>query len=155
MKVYHLGGLRFFTPRSESGPDRKRTKEVWKLDPESYEQTRRSPLPVRLSGLDCCTSADRFIIVVGGAHEDADSTPEMRAARRNDPSHTSNYCPLVFVCDTHRDTWQRLPRLLPQPTNDIRVVIHRKRLYALGGENIDPATSNATRFLRIGDLVVK
>ena len=154
-QLYHLGGLHFFTPRPESGPNRKRTKEVWKLDPQTYEWTRCRPLPVRLSGFDCCTFADRYIIVVGGAHEDADSTPQMRAAQRKDPSHASYYCPFVFVYDTHRNPWQRLSRLLPKPTNDIRVVIHKKRLYALGGENIDPATSNTTRFLRIGDLVVK
>ena len=154
-QLYHLGGLHFFTPRPESGPDRKRTNEVWRLDPKTYEWTPCRPLPVRLAGFDCCTFGDCYIIVVGGADEDADSTPQMRAARREDPSHASFYCPFVFVYDTRRDTWQRLAGLLPKPTNDIRVVIHEKRLYALGGENVDPTTSNTTRFLRIGDLVVK
>jgi len=151
--LYHLGGAHFFTPRPESGSDRERTKDVWKLDPETYEWTRCHPLPVRLSGFDCCPYADRYIIVVGGAHEDADATPEMGAAQQKDPSHKSYYSPFVFVDDTHGDTWRRLPTLLPKPTNDIRVVILKKHLYALGGENVDPTTSNTTRYLRIGELV--
>jgi len=153
--LYHLGGAHFFTPRPTTGPDRKRTKEVWKLNPATYEWTRCHPLPVRLSGFDCCTFADRYIIVVGGVHEDADATREMRTAQQEHPSYRSFYCPFVFVYDARGDTWRRLPSLLPMPTNDIRVVIHEQRLYALGGENIDPTTSNTTRFLRIGDLVVK
>ncbi len=154
-QLYHLGGLHFPTPRPESGPDRKRTNEVWRLDPRTHEWTPRRPLPVRLSGFDCCTFGDRYIIVVGGAHEEADLTPQMRDVAKKDPSHASYYCPFVFVYDTRHDTWQRLPGLLPKPTNDIRVVIHGKQLYALAGENVDPATSNTTRFLRIGDLVVE
>jgi N-acetylneuraminic acid mutarotase len=154
-KLYHLGGAHFFTPRPESGPDRERTKEVWKMDPETYEWTACRPLPVRLSGFDCCTFGDRYIIVVGGAHEDADLTPVMRAAQRKDPSFSSYYCPFVFVYDTQRDSWRLLSSLLPKPTNDIRVVISGRQLYAIGGENIDPATSNTTRYLRIGELITK
>ena len=93
--------------------------------------------------------------MVGGAHEDEDATPEMRTAQRKVRTHSSYYCPFVFVYDTRGNTWQHLPGLLPKPTNDIRVLIHEKRLYAIGGENIDPTTSNTTPFLRIGDFVVK
>jgi hypothetical protein len=41
---------------------------------------------------------------------------------------------------------------MPVPTNDIRVVLLGDRLYALGGENIEPATSNTTPWLRIGRI---
>ena len=45
-----------------------------------------------------------------------------------------------------------MPSVLPTPTNDIRVVLHKDKLYALGGENIEPATSNTTPWLRIGQI---
>lgn len=152
-KLYVLGGSHFFSPRPKSGSDRKRTSEVWQLDPETYRWTQRQPLPVRLSGFDCCTFADRYIIVVGGAYEDADLTAEMRAAQREDPSYASYYCPFVFVYDAQRDKWQHLPSLMPKSTNDIRVVVHQGRIYAAGGENVDPATSNTTRWFRIGKII--
>lgn len=154
-ELYHLGGLHFFSARPKSAPNRQRTNEVWKLNPQSYAWSRCSGLPVRLSGFDCSVFDDRYIIVVGGAPDDADLTPQMRAAQQKEPDHKSFYSPFVFVYDIRHDRWQRLPSLLPKPTNDIRVVIHEKRLYVLGGENMDPATSNTTRFLRIGELVVK
>ena len=50
------------------------------------------------------------------------------------------------------DRWTVLPSLLPMPTNDIRVVLIGDTLYALGGENIEPATSNTTAWLRIGAI---
>jgi len=152
-KLYVLGGSHFFSPRPQSGPDRKRTNEVWQLDPEAHQWTRRQPLPVRLSGFDCCTLADRYIIVVGGAYEAADLTPEMRAAQQESPLHASYYCPFVFLYDAHRDKWQHLPSLVPMPTNDIRAVVHQGRIYAVGGENVDPATSNTTRWFRIGKII--
>jgi N-acetylneuraminic acid mutarotase len=152
-RLYVLGGSHFFSPRPKSGADRKRTNEVWQLDPETYQWTRRQPLPVRLSGFDCCTFADRYIVVVGGAHEAADLTPEMRAAQQKDPLHASYYCPFVFLYDAHHDKWKHLPSLMPKPTNDIRAVVHRGRIYALGGENVDPATSNTTRWFRIGRII--
>jgi hypothetical protein len=42
--------------------------------------------------------------------------------------------------------------MIPMPTNDIRVVLHKDTLYTLGGENIEPATSNTTPWLRIGRI---
>lgn len=45
-----------------------------------------------------------------------------------------------------------MPNVLPMPTNDIRVVSHEDTLYAPGGENIEPATSNTTPWLRIDQI---
>ena len=42
--------------------------------------------------------------------------------------------------------------LLPVPTNDIRVVVLGGEIFALGGENIEPATSNTTAWLRVGRI---
>lgn len=46
-----------------------------------------------------------------------------------------------------------MPSPMPVPTNDVRVVRIGKTLYVLGGENIEPATSNTTAWLRIGEIV--
>ena len=97
---------------------------------------------------------DLALIVIGGAPSTEDFTAEMRRQQQEDRFHESYYCPFVMVYDTTTDRWHRMPSVMPVPTNDIRVVIRQKRLYALGGENIEPATSNTTRFLRIGELVV-
>jgi len=64
----------------------------------------------------------------------------------------SYYSPFVLVYDTATDRWRRLPSVLPMPTNDIRLVIMGDALYALGGENVEPATSNTTDWLRIGEI---
>ena len=38
------------------------------------------------------------------------------------------------------------------PTNDIRVVTDGNKLYAMGGENVEPATSNTTPWFRVGEI---
>ena len=142
--IYLIGGAHFFRPKRESGPDRKRLNQVWQYDPATNRWNSRRPLPYRLSGFDCCVYRDRFIIVVGGAAETEDFTPEMRRIEQQDRFHRSYYCPFVLVYDAVTDRWRRMNSLLPMPTNDIRVVSSGDRLYALGGENIEPATSNTT-----------
>jgi len=151
-KIYLIGGAHFFSPKPTDGPDRRRLKEVWQFDLERHEWQGRSPLPYGLSGLDCCVYRDRYIIVVGGAAATSDYTTEMRGLAERDPLHQYYYCPFVLVYDTATDRWHRMPSLLPMPTNDIRVVILGDTLYALGGEHIDPSTSNTTPWLRIGQI---
>jgi len=153
-KIYLIGGSHFFDPKPALGPDRKRLNEVWQFDPDTYQWQARKPLPYRLSGFDCCAYRDRYIIVTGGAAETTDFTPEMQKLYEQDRFHKSFYCSFVLVYDTRIDQWHRLPSLLPMPTNDIRVVLNEDTLYALGGENIEPATSNTTPWLRIGRIRV-
>lgn len=61
-----------------------------------------------------------------------------------DRFHNSYYCPFVIVYDTQNGQWRRMPTKLPMPAHDIRVGIDGDTLYAIGGENIQPATSNTT-----------
>lgn len=153
--VYLMGGSHFFDPKPAGGPDRKRFAEVWRFDPDTSQWQARSPLPYRMSGFDCCVYQDRYIIVAGGAAETGDYTKEMHEIHRRDRFHESYYCPFVLVYDTLADRWYRMPSVMPVPTNDIRVVIIGKMLYALGGENMEPATSNTTPWLRIGTIQIR
>jgi N-acetylneuraminic acid mutarotase len=153
--IFLIGGSHFFDPKPTDGPDRKRFNEVWRFDPDTSQWQARKPLPYRLAGFDCCVYKDRYIIVVGGAAETGDFTPEMRKILEQDRFHKSYYCPFVLVYDTLADRWYRMPSVLPVPTNDIRVVIIGNMLYGLGGENVEPATSNTTPWLRIGTIHVR
>ena len=151
-QIYVLGGSHFFTPKPEKGDDRKRLNEVWQFDPKAAGWQAKRPLPYRLAGFDCCVYRDRYIIVVGGAPSAGDFSDEMKKIKQKDRFHKSYYTPFVLVYDTQTDQWQRLPSLLPMATNDIRVVILGDTLYAPGGENVEPATSNTTPWLRIGRI---
>ena len=151
-RLYVLGGSHFFDPKPVAGPDRARLSDVWQFDPESRAWRKKSPLPYRLSGFDCCVYDDRYLFVAGGAAETADFTPEMQELYHQDRFHASYYCPFVLVYDTRLDRWHRLSSLLPMPTNDVRLVRAGETLYAVGGENIETATSNTTPWLRIGTI---
>ena len=152
-KIYIFGGIHFFNPKPENGPDRKQFKEVYEFDPRTERWQMKSPLPYRLSGMDSCVYKNRYIIVVGGCAATEDYNEELTKRYEADRFHTSYYCPFVLVYDTPLDRWHLMPSLLPVPTNDIRVVSLGKKLYALGGENIEPATSNTTAWLRIGEII--
>jgi len=154
-KLYLIGGSHFFEPKPRTGADRKRFAAVWQLDPITASWESKNALPYRVSGMDCCVYKDRYIIIVGGAAETADFSPEMHEQQQQDRYYKSYYCPFVMVYDTVADRWQRMPTRLPMPTNDIRVVITGNTLYAIGGENIEPATSNTTPWLRIGQIQMR
>jgi len=152
-KVYLIGGYHFFDEKLPDGTDRKRFAEVLEFDPATKQWATRTPLPYRLSGLDCVAYGGRYIIVVGGAADVDDFTEEMREAYEKTDRYEAYYCPFVMVYDVREDSWRRLPTPLPVPANDIRVVRIDKTLYVLGGENVEYATSNTTPWLRIGEIV--
>ena len=154
-KIYLIGGSHFFDPKPSEGPDRKRLEELWQLDPNSLRWERRAALPYHVAGFDCCVYRDRYIILVGGAASLEDFSDEMRKQQQQDRFHASYYSPFVLVYDTVTDRWQRMPSLMPVAANDIRVVLVGETLYALGGENIEPATSNTTPWLRIGRIQIE
>ena len=81
-----------------------------------------------------------------------DFSPEMISIWHGDPLYQFYYCPFVLVYDTLTDRWHRMPSRLLRPTNDIRVVILGDKIYAMGGENNEPDTSNTTAWLRIGQI---
>ena len=103
--------------------------------------------------MDCCAYLDRYVIVFGGASDTTSYSPELRSLLKKDRYYKNYYTPFILVYDTELDTWFRLPGRLPMPTNDIRVAIMGKKVYLLGGENIDPATSNTTPLSRIGQII--
>ena len=152
-KAYLFGGGHFFEPRPSTGPDRKRLKEVLEFDPQTNEWRVMNPLPYGLSGMDCCVYKGRYVILVGGAPSLDDFAPKLKSAYENTDRYESYYCPFVLIYDVKTGQCRVLPSVLPVPTNDIRVVLMGKKLYALGGENIEPATSNTTPWLRIGTIV--
>lgn len=152
-KIFLIGGLHFFSQKSKDEANRKRLNQVLMFDPQTRGWQEKSSLPYSLSGMDCCVYQDRYIIVVGGASDMAEFSSEMVSALKEDKYYQSYYCPFVLVYDTKLETWKRLPSKLPMPTNDIRAAIIGDKMYVLGGENIDPATSNTTPWLRIGQII--
>ncbi len=152
-KIYVFGGAHFFEPKPEQGPDRERLAEMLMYDPQTNQWEQKNPLPYRISGMDSCVYRDRYIIVVGGAADVTDFDADLKTAYEKTERYASYYCPFVLVYDTESDKWQIMPSPMPVPTNDIRVVLLDSKLYALGGENIEPATSNTTPWLRIGTIV--
>lgn len=152
-KIYVFGGAHFIEPEPPEGPDRIWYRDLHEFDPVTSTWTAKTSLPYRTSGMDSCVYADRYIIVVGGWVAIADYDEELMQLYEGSPRHTSYYCPFVQVYDTQTDTWTRMPTLLPFSCNDIRVVLIGHTLYAVGGENIEPATSNTTPWLRIGEIV--
>ena len=151
-KILVIGGIHFLTPQPQ-GAERKQLNEVLVFDPQTNQWQTKTPLPYRLSGMDCCVYEDRYIIVVGGQAETSDYTPEMQERWKKTERCESYYCPFVLVYDTQTDKWTIMPSLLPMPTNDIRAALIGKSLYSPGGENIEPATSNTTAWLRIGEII--
>ena len=147
-KVYLIGGA-----RREADVPTEPLAEVLEFDPSTGGWTPKASLPYRLSGMDCCVYQDRYIIVVGGAAVTADFSDEMKRIYEGVDRYQSYYCPFVLVYDVETDQWKRLASLLPMATNDIRVALSGKTLYALGGVNIEPATSNTTAWLRFGTIV--
>lgn len=152
-KAYILGGSHFFEPKPQNGPDRIRSNELLEYDPQTNRWTPKAPLPYRVAGMDCCVYKDRYIIMVGGAPDVSDFSPELKTTYEKTDRYESYYCPFILVYDTEKDHWEILPSVLPVPTNDVRVVILKDKLYVLGGENVEPATSNTTPWLRIGTIV--
>lgn len=151
--IYLFGGYHFYDPKPAEGPDRARLDEVWAFNPATYEWKAAAPIPYGVSGLDVCVYKDRYVILVGGSTNLDEYTPELRERHEKTDRYESYYCPFVSVYDTQKDTWSIMPSVMPVPTNDIRVVTIGNTVYALGGENIEPATSNTTPWLRIGEIV--
>ena len=152
-KIYVIGGSHFYDPKPEQGDRRIRLAEVLVYDPQTGGWDTKRQLPYPLAGMDCCVYKDRYIIVAGGAGLVASYNEEMMKAYTKVREHKSYYSPFILVYDTETDEWSRLPSLLPVPTNDIRIVLLGNKLYALGGENIEPATSNTTPWFRIGEII--
>ena len=144
---YLFGGLYF---RIVDGQRQNhRLAETVRLDLKARTWTRCADMPYAVSGHDAVSFDDRYVILVGGA---PNWTPEQDKAFGRVPNEYSNR---VLIYDTKRDRFDMTPSPMPHGTNDIRVVRIGKTIYALGGENVEKATSNTTKFLRIGTIVTE
>lgn len=142
---YLFGGLYF---RIVDGKRQNhRIAETVRLDLKARTWRRCADMPYALSGHDAVSFGDRYVILVGGAPK---WTSEQDKAYGRVPNEYSNR---VLVYDTKRDRFDMMPTPMPHGTNDIRVVRIGKTIYVLGGENVEKATSNTTKFLRIGTIV--
>ncbi|MBN1346631.1 MAG: hypothetical protein JXQ73_28330 [Phycisphaerae bacterium] len=119
------------------------------LDTKTSKWSKLPDLPYPLSGHDAVAYRDRYIILLGGA---AFFSPEQTKRWPQDKGYYSN---VVLVFDAKTNTYHPMPSKMPYATNDIRVALIGDTIYALGGENIDPATSNTTKWFRVGRIVMK
>lgn len=124
-----------------------RLREALRLDLKRRAWSPCADMPFPLSGHDAVSYGDRYVILVGGAPE---WTAEQNKAYSRAPDEYSNR---VLVYDVKRDRFEILPSAMPHGTNDIRAARIGRTIYAIGGENVDKATSNTTKFLRIGKII--
>lgn len=144
---YLFGGSHFRIVDGKRQSDRLR--ETLRLDLKARTWSRRTDMPYAISGLDAVSYEDRYVILLGGA---PDWSTEQNKRYGRKPNEYSNR---VLVYDTKGDAFEMMPSPMPHGTNDIRAARIGKTIYALGGENIDKATSNTTDYLRIGTIVTK
>lgn len=123
-----------------------RLTEAAVFDPASQEWSRLPELPYPVSGLDAVAYRDRYVVLLGGA---AFMSDEQKARWPQEDGHYSN---VVLVFDTQTRNYYPMPSPMPYATNDIRATIVGDHIFALGGENIEPATSNTTKWLRVGQI---
>lgn len=143
-KLYVFGGTCYQCPNGQN--DSLRLADAQVFEPATGQWSSLPRLPFGLSGADAVTYRDRFIVMVGGA---AQLTAAQLAAWPQVPGYYSN---VVLVYDAKDSRYRVLPTLMPYGTGDIRTALIGDTLYAIGGENIDPATSNTTRWFRIGQI---
>ena len=149
-KLYLFGGSEVVW----RGPDARRREpldEVAVFDPADSSWRTLPPLPFCLSGSDCIVYEDRYVLVFGGA---CPAYPaELQRRKEAIEGHEHYYNPFVLVYDTQQPGCRVLPSPMPYPTNDIRAVGIGSTVLTLAGENIEKATSNTTRWVRIGTIV--
>ena len=142
-KLYVLGGLCYdcfnsIDTRIRDGAVYDPATNAWEMLPN---------LPTGLSGADTAVYNDRYIVLVGGAMPvNPDEVEDWQPPQPGYYNHT------IQIFDTVNQTFRVMPTALPYGVGDNRVVIQGNKIYSVGGENIDPATSNTTNWLQIGTL---
>jgi N-acetylneuraminic acid mutarotase len=130
--------------------------EVFQYDFSTGCWTEISPLPVKLSGHQAVAYADRYIIVIGGAPRFSLFDQELLYQSVKVDSKRGvligEYSDLVWVYDTHTESYDLLPDRMPHGLNDLRACIRENTIYVGGGENVDVTTSNTTNAFMIGKI---
>jgi hypothetical protein len=130
--------------------------EAYAFDIRLETWTQLPPSPCSFSGHAAVAWGDRYIILLGGVcrydlcgQQVTQMSVKMDAKRK---LLTGEYSDLVWVYDTVEDTYALLEERTPHGLNDIRACINGDTIYVVGGENVDPSTSNTTDYVMVGTV---
>ena len=130
--------------------------DVWRYDTESDTWTEAPPLPFRMSGHDMVAVDDRYLVLVGGCvRQEIDGQLVLHHTLFVDEKRklvVGEYSNFAWCYDTRTGECTLLPGKMPHGLNDLRAITDGQRIYVLGGENVDPSTSNTTERFMIGDI---
>lgn len=156
-KVYVFGGV--YAWKEKAAQKVMRLGDAWCFDPDSREWKELAPLPCNgLSGAAALPFGDRHILILGGAIPTSKEGPDGTLIYRDDPKRGVKvgwYNEDIFVYDARKDRYQTADGQLPMGVHDIRAAISGNMIYAIGGENVDPSTSNTCSLVRIGTVEAK
>jgi len=156
-KVYVFGGVYAWKEREVQKVIR--LDDAWLFDAESGDWMEIAPLPCNgLSGAAALPLDDRHIIIVGGAMPTSKNGGDAVLTYREDPKRGVRvgwYNENVIVYDARKDRYQTADGRLPMGTHDIRAAILERTVYTVGGENLDPSTSNTCSAVQVGALEVR
>jgi len=150
-KLYVFGGMDW-TKRADGTDVRNQLDEVKVYDPATNTWQNLPPLPFPWHGHECAVYQNRYVIILGGCCYNYPE--EYRERKAAIPSNENYYNPFVIVYDTQEPGYRVLPTPLLYPTNNIGAALVGDTVVAIGGENIDPATSNTTKYVRYGAIQV-
>jgi N-acetylneuraminic acid mutarotase len=125
-----------------------RTPEAYAFDPARGEWARLADLPGPLSGAAAVTYQDRYVLILGGYAGGKRDVFDARLGRQ-----VGEYNDVVWAYDVETNTYTALDERLPHGVNDLRAALVNDTLYAVGGENVDPPTSNTTDHLQVGRMM--
>ena len=128
--------------------------DAYRLDIQSGKWTQVAALPMKLRGHAALPFGDRYIVLAGGCLD-------IPFLGQHVPLHTlrvnakrsavsGGYSDLVLVYDAEEDRYGLLPDRLPHGLNDIRGCVVGSSIWLVGGESVDPTTSNTTDAVMIG-----
>ena len=153
-RVYVFGG---YTCRVEGGT-RKFTyfDDTFSFDVSTRTWQRHSPLPGALSGHCAVSWGDRYVVLIGGVfrRETCGQMLAISGVRLLEKRKvlTGEYSDLVWVYDTITDTFTLMEERAPHGLNDVHACTVGDTIFAVGGENVDPSTSNTTDYVMLGKI---
>ncbi len=129
--------------------------DVYRYDPVSERWDLCAPMPVRWYGGEAVAFGDRYVVVMGGVvelpvHGQYVRYHTVQADKR--AGVTGGYSDLAWVYDTETDDWHLLPERLPFGMNDVHGCVLGNAIYLVGGENVDPTTSNTSNRVAMGEV---
>ena len=153
-KFYMFGGYRRLEAGVEAddgfvGKDREGYfAEAFCYAPPAAQWSGLSDLPHIGSGGCAVSYADRYVIIMGTAGQN--QTTFMFEGRQ-----IGGYSDEVIVYDTVTDQYSILEERIPAGLNDVKACIIGDTIYCVGGESVDPQTSNTVNLLQIGRITMR